>query len=281
MTGIISRKELVPQFILKGWVLMKKVVTIKAVTIGEGLPKICVPMVGETIPQLIEEAEILKRIDLDVVEWRVDFFEDATNIERVKKALQAIRKVLVDKPIIFTFRSAKEGGQKEVSTAFYFELNRLISETKLVEVIDIELFNNEKDVKELVEVAHENGVAVIISNHDFHNTPEKEEIISRLRKAQGLGADIPKIAVMPNCAEDVIILLDATRIMNEKYADGPIITISMAEKGLISRLSGELFGSALTFGAVKKASAPGQMAVVELRRTIQLLHNNTAPQEMI
>ena len=115
MTGIISRKELVPQFILKGWVLMKKVVTIKAVTIGEGLPKICVPMVGETIPQLIEEAEILKRIDLDVVEWRVDFFEDATNIERVKKALQAIRKVLVDKPIIFTFRSAKEGGQKEVS----------------------------------------------------------------------------------------------------------------------------------------------------------------------
>ena len=253
---------------------MKKVVTIKDVIIGEGLPKICVPMVGKTITELVEESEFLKELDLDVVEWRVDFFEEVTNIDKVKQALQAIREVLVDKPIIFTFRSAKEGGQKEVSTAFYFELNKSIAETKLVEVIDVELFNDEKDVKELVNVAHANGVAVIISNHDFHKTPEKEEIISRLRKAQELGGDIPKIAVMPTCAKDVITLLDATRIMNEKYADGPIITMSMAGKGIISRLSGELFGSALTFGAANKVSAPGQISVVELRKTIQLLHNN-------
>ena len=253
---------------------MKKVVTIKDVAIGEGVPKICVPMVGKTIPDLVEEADFLKGLDLDVVEWRVDFFEDVTNIDRVKKALQAIREVLVDKPIIFTFRSAKEGGQKEVSTEFYVKLNKSIAQTKLVEVIDVELFNDERDVKELVEAAHSNGVAVIISNHDFHKTPEKEEIISRLCKAQELGGDIPKIAVMPTCAHDVIALLDATRIMNEEYADGPIITISMAEKGVISRLAGELFGSALTFGAAEKVSAPGQISVVDLRRTIQLLHKN-------
>jgi len=253
---------------------MKKVVKIKDVIIGEGLPKICVPMVGETIPELIEEANFLKELDLDVVEWRVDFFKDVTNIDKVKQALKAIKGVLTNKPIVFTFRSAKEGGQKQVSTAFYVELNKSIAESKLVEVIDVELFNDEKDVKELVKVAHENGVAVIISNHDFHKTPEKEEIISRLRKAQELGGDLPKIAVMPTCAKDVITLLDATRIMNEEYANGPIITMSMAGKGIISRLSGELFGSALTFGAAKKVSAPGQISVVELRKTIDLLHNN-------
>ena len=253
---------------------MKKTVKIKDVIIGEGLPKICVPMVGETISELLVEAEFLKELDLDVIEWRVDFFKDVTNIDKVKQALQAIRTVLVEKPIIFTFRSAKEGGQKEVSTAFYVELNKSIAESKLVEVIDVELFNDEKNVKELVNVAHANGVAVIISNHDFHRTPEKEEIISRLCKAQELGGDLPKIAVMPTCAEDVITLLDATRIMSEKYAKGPIITMSMAGKGIISRVSGELFGSALTFGAAKKVSAPGQISVVELRKTIQLLHNN-------
>lgn len=253
---------------------MKKVVKIKDVIIGEGLPKICVSMVGETIPELVEEANFLKELDLDVVEWRVDFFKDVTNIDKVKEALKAIREVLVDSPIVFTFRSAKEGGQKEVTSTFYVELNKLIAQTKLVEVIDVELFNDEKDVKELVEAAHAVGVAVIISNHDFHKTPEKEEIISRLRKAQELGGDLPKIAVMPTCAKDVITLLDATRIMNEEYADGPIITMSMAGKGVISRLSGELFGSALTFGAAKKASAPGQISVVDLRKTIELLHNN-------
>lgn len=253
---------------------MKKVVTIKDVTIGEGLPKICVPMVGETIPQLVEEANFLKDLDLDVVEWRVDFFQDVTNIDKVKEALQAIRTILFDRPIIFTFRSVKEGGEKEVSTAFYIELNREIAQTKLVEAIDVELFNHEKDVKELIEVAHGNGAAVIISNHDFHKTPAKEEIISRLRKAQELGGDIPKIAVMPTCVADVITLLDATRIMKEEYADGPIITMSMAGKGVISRLSGELFGSDLTFGAAKKISAPGQISLVDLRKTIQLLHDN-------
>jgi 3-dehydroquinate dehydratase-1 len=257
---------------LKGLILIKKVIKIKDITIGEGLPKICVPMVGETILQLIEEAKFLKNLDLDVVEWRVDFFEDVTNIDKVKEVLQTIRTILNDKPIIFTFRSAKEGGQKEIGTEAYVELNKAIAETKLIEVIDVELFNQEKVVKELIEVAHANGVAVIISNHDFHNTPAKEEIIWRLRKAQELGGDIPKIAVMPTSTKDVLTLLDATRIMNEEYAYGPIITMSMAGKGVISRLSGELFGSALTFGAAKKISAPGQISVVDLRKTIQLLH---------
>ena len=253
---------------------MRKVVTINGVIIGESLPKICVSMVGETIPDLLEEDNFLKGFDVDIVEWRVDFFKDVTNINIVKKALQAIRKVLVDKPIIFTFRSAKEGGQREVSAIFYFELNKAIAESRLVEVIDVELFKQEKDVKEIVNVAHAVGVAVIISNHDFHKTPEKEEIISRLRKAQELGGDIPKIAVMPTCTQDVITLLDATRTMNEEYADGPIVTMAMAGMGVISRLSGEIFGSSLTFGALKKVSAPGQISVAELRRTIQLIHNN-------
>jgi 3-dehydroquinate dehydratase-1 len=253
---------------------MKKVVKIKNVTLGEGLPKICVSMVGETIQELVMEAAVLKELDFDVVEWRVDFFKDVTNIVEVKNALQLIRDALADKPIVFTFRSASEGGQKEVTKGFYVELNKSIAQAKLVEAIDVELFNDEKDIKELVEVAHANGIVVIISNHDFQKTPGKEEIISRLLKAQELGGDIPKIAVMPTCAKDVIILLDATRIMSEEYADGPIITMSMADKGIISRLSGELFGSALTFASAKRVSAPGQISVLELRKTIALIHNN-------
>jgi 3-dehydroquinate dehydratase-1 len=253
---------------------MEKVVKVKDVVIGEGLPKICVPMVGESLSELLEEANYLKDLDVDIVEWRVDFFEYATDIEKVKQALKEIREVLNSKPIIFTFRSKKEGGQKEVSAEFYVELNKTAVETKLIDIIDVELFNEEKDVKTLIEAAHLNNIAAIISNHDFDKTPAKEEIIERLRKAEKLGGDIPKIAVMPTCTEDVITLLDATRIVKEKYIEGPIITMSMAGKGVISRVSGELFGSALTFGAAKKVSAPGQISVVDLRNIIEVLHNN-------
>ncbi|TWD94619.1 3-dehydroquinate dehydratase [Neobacillus bataviensis] len=253
---------------------MKKTITVKGITIGEGAPKICVPMVGTSLAQLIEEANYLNTLDLDVVEWRVDFFEDVEQIEKVKEALSEIRGILTETPLVFTFRSAKEGGEKEVSTAFYFELNKAIAETGLADIVDVELFNEENDVKELIEAAHARNVYVIISNHDFHATPAKEEIISRLCKAQELGGDLPKIAVMPTSTADVLTLLDATTTMNEQYADRPIITMSMAGKGVISRLAGELFGSALTFGAAKKASAPGQVAVKELRSVLNLLHTS-------
>ncbi|NMM63823.1 type I 3-dehydroquinate dehydratase [Clostridium sp. P21] len=253
---------------------MKEIVAVKNVVIGEGKPKICVPIVGKDISQIIEETNFLKNLDFDIVEWRADFFDNVTNIDKVKEILNNIKIILPCKPIIFTFRSVKEGGEKEVSTEFYIKLNKSIARAKLVDIIDIELFNTEKDIKELIKLAHENNAAVIISNHDFNKTPEKEEIISRLRKAQELGGDIAKIAVMPNCSEDVIILLDATRIMREKYANVPIITMSMAGKGIVSRISGEIFGSDITFGAAKKVSAPGQIAISDLRKIIELLHNN-------
>jgi 3-dehydroquinate dehydratase I len=253
---------------------MKKTICVKGVTIGEGVPKICVPMVGETLTQLKEEAAFLKTIDLDLVEWRVDFFEHVEEINKVKEALSEIRAIVSDVPLIFTFRSAKEGGEKEVTDSYYFKLNWSIVETGLIDVVDIELFNNEIEIKSLITTAHSNNVYVIISNHDFDKTPAKEEIITRLIKAQELGGDLPKIAVMPRNPADVLTLLDATHTMNEQFADRPIVTMSMAGTGVISRLAGEVFGSAITFGAAKKASAPGQVSVSELRKVLSLIHSS-------
>lgn len=45
-------------------------------------------------------------------------------------------------------------------------------------------------------------------------------------------------------------------------------------QGLISRLCGEVFGSALTFGAVGKASAPGQMNAADLNTVLNLIHES-------
>ena len=79
---------------------------------------------------------------------------------------------------------------------------------------------------------------------------------------------------MPTCKANVITLLQATNDMHENFADRPIITMSMAGTGVLSRLCGEVFGSALTFGAAKKASAPGQMGVEDLKTVLSLLHKS-------
>lgn len=251
-----------------------KAVEVRNIKIGEGIPKICVPIVGVTKEDIINEAKTFENIPVDVVEWRVDWFENVFDIEKVKDVLTDLRQVLKDTPILFTFRTSKEGGEKAIEAADYAKLNKEIAATGNVDLVDVEAFTGDEIVTSIISHAHANGVKVIASNHDFAKTPEKDEIVRRLRKMQTLGADIPKIALMPTCKKDVLTLLEATLEMSEQYADRPIITMSMAGTGVVSRLTGETFGSALTFGAASKASAPGQIGVHELKQVLDIIHKS-------
>lgn len=246
-------------------------VKIRDIEIGAGAPKIIVPIVGVTKEDIIEEAKTFDSIPVDVVEWRVDWFEGVFDFAKVEDVLKNLREVLGNIPLLMTFRTSKEGGEKAIEADAYAELNKKAAATGLVDLVDVEAFTGDEVVKDIIEGAHAHGVKVVASNHDFDKTPDKDDIVGRLVKMQELGADIPKIAVMPQCKKDVLTLLEATREMAEEHADRPIITMSMAGTGLISRLCGEVFGSALTFGAVGKASAPGQMNASDLREILTLI----------
>ena len=249
-------------------------VQVKNTVIGEGRPKICVPIVGKTKTDILEEAKKITTLPVDVVEWRVDWFEGVFDFAQVEDTLKDLRAALGNTPILMTFRTSKEGGEKEISVNDYAALNIAAAQSGYVDLIDVEAFTGDEVVKTIINAAHEAGVKVIASNHDFFKTPEKEEIIRRLRMMQDFGADIPKMAVMPTCKQDVLTLLSATLEMSEKYADRPIITMSMAGTGVVSRLTGETFGSALTFGAASKASAPGQVGVHELKQVLDIIHSS-------
>lgn len=249
-------------------------VEVRGVRIGEGIPKICVPIVGTTRDEILAAAKSFESVKKDVVEWRVDWFNGVFDFAQVEDVMTELRQVLGNTPILFTFRTANEGGEKAIEPAAYAELNKRAAATGLIDLVDVEAFTGDEVVRDIIESAHESGVVVVVSNHDFEKTPEKDEIVRRLRKMQELGADIPKIAVMPQSRKDVLTLLSATEEMASKYADCPIITMSMSATGLISRLCGECFGSALTFGAVGKASAPGQMNASDLSEILNLIHTS-------
>ena len=253
---------------------MHKYIQVRNVKIGEGIPKICVPLVAKNKQVFLDMAKELENIKLDLVELRIDHFEEVEDLDKVKELAKDLRQVLNETPILFTFRSLKEGGEKEVSVEYYKKLNIEIAKTGYVDLIDVELFTGDEIVKEIVLEAHNVNVKVVMSNHDFDKTPEKDEIVKRLCKMQELNADLPKIAVMPKSTTDVLTLLCATDEMVTKYAKTPIITMSMAGLGVISRLAGETFGSALTFGAAKVSSAPGQVEVNKLSEILEVLHNS-------
>ena len=247
-------------------------IKVRDIEIGAGAPKIIVPIVGVTKEDILNEAKTFDSIPVDVVEWRVDWFEHVFEFDKVEDVLKELRTVLGNIPLLLTFRTKKEGGEKAIDTKDYKDLNLRAAKTGYVDFIDVEIFTGDDVVREIIDGAHAAGVRVIASNHDFFKTPAKSDIIYRLRKIQDMGADIPKIAVMPQSKRDVLTLLCATEEMVTDYADRPIITMSMAGTGVISRLCGEVFGSSMTFGAAKKASAPGQMGVNDLNTVLDLLH---------
>ncbi|MBQ1403803.1 MAG: type I 3-dehydroquinate dehydratase [Lachnospiraceae bacterium] len=247
-------------------------VKVRNIVIGEGMPKICVPIVGITKEAILNEAKAITKLPADVVEWRIDWFENVFDFAALEDVLKDLRAVLGDMPILMTFRTSKEGGEKAIEDEVYADINIRAAQTGYVDLVDVEVFTGDEIVKKIIDGAHAAGVKVVASNHDFFKTPDKDDIVGRLRKMQDLGADIPKIAVMPQNKKDVLTLLAATEEMANEYADRPIITMSMAGTGVISRLAGEVFGSALTFGAAAKASAPGQMGVTDLKQILTLLH---------
>lgn len=247
-------------------------IKIREVEIGAGAPKIIVPLVGTTESEIISKCEEIKDMPIHMAEWRADFYNDVFDIEKTLDTLSKVRTVLGRLPLLFTFRTKKEGGEKEINMETYTALNLAVAASGNVDFVDVEIFSGDDVVNENITNIHKNGVRVVGSNHDFFATPPKNEIISRLRKMQDMGADIPKIAVMPNSTDDVLTLLTATAEMYEKFADKPIITMSMSAKGVISRVVCEAFGSAMTFGAVGQVSAPGQIQVEQLKLVLDILH---------
>ena len=58
-------------------------VKVRNITIGEGRPKICVPIVGKTREEILKEASTFSALPVDVAEWRVDWYDDVFDTEKV------------------------------------------------------------------------------------------------------------------------------------------------------------------------------------------------------
>ena len=156
-------------------------VKVRNIEIGAGIPKICVPIVGVTREDILEAAKAITSTKADVVEWRVDWYEDIFDFAKTEETMKALREVLGETPILFTFRTSKEGGEKAIEAADYAKLNKEIAATGNVDLVDVEAFTGDEVVKEVIEAAHACGVKVVASNHDFDKTPDKDDIVGRLR----------------------------------------------------------------------------------------------------
>lgn len=251
---------------------MTKPIYIKNAVIGDGIPKICVPIMGENLETLCQEAEAAQKAGADLVEWRADFFEKIFYPDAVKEVLYSLGNILGSTPLIFTVRTKEEGGNLEISVNDYIEILKHVSDTKKADLIDVEFFRGTEKMTALTEELHKRQTLVISSSHDFSKTDKKEVLKERFLQMDQSGADILKMAVMPKEFEDVASIMQVTSEVAKTCTDKPLISMAMGTIGSISRIAGENFGSSVTFGCLGKASAPGQFPIEELRIMMEALH---------
>ncbi len=251
---------------------------VKGIRIGEGMPKICVPLVATDMEMLAKEAKHAELAPCDLVEWRVDHYiftiaermRELRELELPREGLRAIRSQ-TSKPVIMTMRTSEEGGMLELGRRDYYTVIRDIIENEDThpDILDIEAFDTDDEdgfdrVEFIADMARENGIATILSNHDFNKTPPVEEIVKRICIMDKLGADLPKVAYMPQTEEDVYKVIEAARVTSE-YCDKPFIALAMGDEGLPTRICCGQQGSAVTFATIGQASAPGQVEVNRMR----------------
>jgi 3-dehydroquinate dehydratase-1 len=243
---------------------------------GGRLPAICAPLVARTREDLLAEAAVVAAKQPDLLEWRVDHFAAIANTTEVVATAKALHQAARGIPILFTRRSQREGGEPiAISEPQVLALYRAVCDTGCVALVDFEMDNEPGNVVRMRELARSRKIPLVLSFHDFQKTPSHDELLAKFAKAEELGADIAKLAVMPQALEDVHTLLGATLQASRERAI-PVVSMAMGPLGAISRVGGGVFGSALTFAVGASASAPGQMPIEDVRAGVAMLARASA-----
>lgn len=239
------------------------------ITLSNNQARVCVPVMGKTTEEVLQQLKSVVEMEPDIIEWRGDFFETDNN-EGYLNILKQMKDVNENIPVIFTIRTDSEGGNKKIGWNEYCDLCLFIAEKGKefnVEFVDVEVFKDDK-ANELINSLHEKGMNVIGSNHHFDKTPDKEEMVKILSTIEKSGADVCKLAVMPRDKKDVEVLIEASKETDEKIK-APIITMSMGELGAVTRVIPKITKTSVTFAAGVSASAPGQPSIKVVRKLLQ------------
>ena len=221
---------------------------------------ICVSIMTEetaAIPALVAPVSNM----VDVVEIRLD---------GLRTPLTAICITALDKLVLVTNRPTWEGGRFAGSEEQRVDL--LLQAVRLgARYADIELQSSPELRNRLLAEVHTEGAEVIVSHHDFRQTPPADQLATILHRMMASGADIGKIVTTASTADDVLRVLDLQRVA--MAAGFRLSAFCMGAAGTISRLATLYLGGWMTYvaPAPEQATAPGQLTAHNMHTLTSLL----------
>lgn len=274
--SLIAAALLVPAFALSAYAedfvrpMLTRPIQAGPTLLGGEQPVICSPLVGKNLEAIKAKAKTVKALNPDMVEVRADYWDFIEDTDKAIEALQAIRNIIGDTPILLTVRVAEERGFKKVGQKPTFDFYKKAAALKLPNLIDVELVYEADTIKNLKKDL--NGVPVVVAYHDLKGTPSSEEIANILKKEIDAGGDVAKIVVKPNAQAYVLRFLNGTLEFRTKNPAYPVIASASGQEGRITRLAGGLFGIDLTFASGVKGSNPWQIPVQTVQEINKVIY---------
>jgi 3-dehydroquinate dehydratase-1 len=227
--------------------------------IGGGTVKICIPISARGHAELDYELDHISNVKCDIAEWRFDYWQ------RGNCGISCeIKKRLIGKPLIFTYRTSREGGFGLDDDDTYCDINTEAIMSGHIDCVDLEFSKGRGLILDIAGQARNKGLKTIISKHIFDRQVLKDEMIEMLCEMQDTGAEIVKLAAHTPDARSAGEVISAAKEMYEKYAKTPFITVGMGEAGKITRAAAPFYGSSMTYARGLRETAPGQIPAWEL-----------------
>ncbi len=112
----------------------------------------------------------------------------------------------------------------------------------------------------LVKLARKKGCKVMISYHDYKQTPNRETLCRIIRQSFNMGADRVKLATMANSKAD------SARILSLYDDFDRLLAFAMGKEGRISRVAAPMLGADFTYASAGEGAetAPGQFTASQL-----------------
>lgn len=204
---------------------------------------------GDTnIDALMKEISLKKP---DLLEIRLDRLHERTLLEEI-----ANRKSV---PVIATDRSDRSQRRKLEQLSYAAALG--------FDFVDLEYAATDAAA---VKQMKSKGAEVILSFHDYSQTPPKEELTKILEAQKSLGGDICKLVTTARLPHDNLTVLG---FVENEAGNVRLVSFAMGRHGTPSRILSPLFGAEFTFAALsnKARTADGQLSIDELRSAWHIL----------
>jgi 3-dehydroquinate dehydratase/shikimate dehydrogenase len=223
------------------------------------LPKICIALGLPTLDRLLENARREAEAGETFLEFRLDYLPEP------EKGAQAISTFLHDFPdcmILATCRRRQNHGKYNGAMADQLRVLELAVDHGAC-AVDVEIETAEIMANKLSMFS--GRAQLIISYHNFENTPQIEQVIKRMTR---IPADIYKLVTTARKPSDAARVLCAAKSSGR----AKMVVLAMGELGFPTRVLSTAWGGVFTYAAPMHAqgTAAGQVSARQLRHLYRI-----------